>query len=91
MLLAVSLLFGLLVVWLVVTLFCIVLAIVRAVIGLREKEQLFIEPGEERLQREQKEIAARIEGLNRYILGSMILSIVLGVATFAYWVYLQLH
>lgn len=91
MLLAVSLLFGLLVVWLVVTAFCIVLAIYRAVIGLREKEQLFIELGEERLQREQKEIAARIEGLNPYILGSMILSAVLGVATFAYWVYLQLH
>lgn len=91
MLLAVSLLFGLLVVWLVVTLFCIVLAIVRAVIGLREEDQLFIEPGEERLLREQKEIATKIEGLNRYILGSLILSIVLGVATFAYWVYLQLH
>ena len=91
MLLAVSLLFGLLVAWLVVTAFCILLAVYRAMIGLREEDQLFIDPGEERLLREQKEIAARIERLNPYILGSMILSVVLGVATFAYWVYLRLQ
>lgn len=91
MLLAVSLLFGMLVAWLVLTAVCIALAIYRAMIGLREEDQLFIDPGEERLLREQKEIAGRIEGLRPYILGSLILSIVLGVATFAYWVWLRLQ
>lgn len=91
MLLGVSLLFGMLVAWLVVTAFCLGLAIYRAMIGLREEDQLFIDPGEERLLREQAEIAAKIERLSSLFIGSLIISVVLGLATFAYWVYLRLQ
>lgn len=86
MLLGVSLVLGLLVAWLVVTAVLIFLAIWRAVIGLREEDQLFIDPGEAHLAREQREIVSKLERLRPYILGLLITSIVLAVATFAAWV-----
>lgn len=90
MLLSVSLLFGMLVAWLAVTAVCIVLAIYRAVIGLREEDQLYIDPGEERLLREQQEVVARLDRLRPYFLGTLITSIVLLLVTFGLWVYLEL-
>lgn len=90
MLLGVSLLFGMLVVWLAVTAVCIALAIYRAVLSLREEDQLYIDPGEERLLREQAELTGRLDRLRPYFFGSIITSVVLGVATFALWVYQQL-
>ncbi|MBI2955791.1 MAG: hypothetical protein HYY26_00625 [Acidobacteria bacterium] len=90
MLLSISLLFGMLIAWLVITAVCIALAIYRAVVGLREEEVLFIDPGEERLRAEQKVLAAKLEKLGRYLLVAFILSVVVGVATFGLWVYQQL-
>lgn len=91
MLLGISLLFSLLVAWLAVTAVCIILAIYRGVIGLREEDQLFIDPGEERLLREQAALTGRLERLRPYFIGSLITSIVLGLATFGLWVYQQLQ
>ncbi len=86
MLLGVSLVFGLLIAWLVVTAVMIFFLVWRAVIGLREEDQLFIDPGEEHLAREQREIVSKLERLRPYVIGSVTGSIVLAVVTFAVWV-----
>ncbi len=90
MLLGVSLVFGLLIAWLVVTAVLIFFLVWRAVIGLREEDQLFIDPSEERLAREQREIVSKLERLQPYVIGSVTGSIVLAVVTFAVWVLQEL-
>jgi len=91
MLLSVSLVFVMLVAWLGVTALLILLAIVRAVISLREEDQLYIDPGEEKLLAEQREIVAKLDRLRPYLIGGFVASIVLGLATFGLWVYRQLQ
>ncbi len=90
MLLGVSLVFGLLTAWLVVTAVMIFFLVWRAVIGLREEDQLFIDPSEARLAREQVEIVSKLERLQPYVIGSVTGSIVLAVVTFAVWVLQEL-
>ncbi len=90
MLLGVSLVFGLLIAWLAVTAVMIFFLVWRAVIGLREEDQLFIDPSEERLAREQVEIVSKLERLRPYVIGSVTGSIVLAVTTFAVWVLQEL-
>ncbi len=90
MLLGVSLVFGLLIAWLAVTAVMIFFLVWRAVIGLGEEDQLFIDPGEERLAREQVEIVSKLERLRPYVIGSVAGSIVLAVTTFAVWVLQEL-
>lgn len=91
MLLIISPVFVMLVAWLAVTALLIVLAIVRAVISLREEDQLYIDPGEEKLLAEQRAIVAKLDRLRPYLLGSLVASLVLGLATFGLWVYQQLQ
>ena len=88
--LGVSLVFGLLIAWLAVTAVMIFFLVWRAVIGLREEDQLFIDPSEERLAREQREIVSKLERLRPYVIGSVTGSIVLAVVTFAVWVLQEL-
>jgi hypothetical protein len=90
MLLAQSLLLGMLVVWLLVTALTIGVWIYRAVLGLREEDALFIDPGEERLLKEQAELSGRMEALRPWLVGGVAASILLGLLTFAYWVYVRL-
>ncbi len=90
MLLGFSLVFGLLIAWLVVTAVMVFFLVWRAVIGLGEEDQLFIDPGEERLAREQVEIVSKLERLQPYVIGSVTGSIVLAVVTFAVWVLQEL-
>jgi hypothetical protein len=90
MLLTISLLFGMLIAWLAVTALFIVLWVYRAVIGLREEEVLYIDPGEEHLRRDQRETTAKIERVRPYLITTFVLVVVLGLATFGLWVYQQL-
>jgi hypothetical protein len=90
MLLSISLVFGMLIAWLVVTAIFIALWVYRAVIGLREDDVLFIDPGEDRLLKEQKEVGAKIDRLRPALIGSFVLVLVLGLATFGVWVYQSL-
>lgn len=90
MLLSVSLVFGMLIAWLVVTLFFIILCVYRAVISLQEEDVLYIDPGEDKLLQEQKEVNAKIERLRPLLMGTLALVVVLGLATFGLWVYQQL-
>lgn len=91
MLLSISLLLGMLIAWLVVTAVFIALWIYRAVIGLREDEVLYIDPGEARLLEEQKAIGAKIDRLRPFLIGTFVAVLVLGLATFGLWVYQQLR
>jgi hypothetical protein len=90
MLLSVSLVFGMLIAWLAVTLVFIILCVYRALISLQEEDVLYIDPGEEKLLQEQKEVAAKIERLRPYLVGTLVLVIALGLVTFGLWVYQQL-
>jgi hypothetical protein len=90
MLLSISLVFGMLIAWLVVTAIFIALWVYRAVIGLREDDVLFIDPGEDRLLKEQKEVSTKIDRLRPFLVGSLVLVLVLGLATFGVWVYQSL-
>lgn len=91
MLLSMSLVFGMLIAWLVVTLVFIVLCVYRAVISLQEEDVLYIDPGEDKLLQEQREVNTKIERLRPVLLGTLTLVVVLGVATFGLWVYQQLN
>lgn len=90
MLLSLSLVLWMLIAWLAVTLVFMGLWIYRAIIGLREEDVLYIDPGEEKLLREQKEVNTQIERLRPFLISAFVAVIVLGLATFAVWVYQQL-
>lgn len=91
MLLSISLVFGMLIVWLVVTAVFIVVWIYKALLGLREEDSLFIDPGEESQRRDQKEMFARMDRIRPIFLGTLIASLALGFVTFGLWVYQQLQ
>ncbi len=71
----------LLVVWGGITVLLIGLIIYRGLVGMREEDQLFLDPAEEHMQREQQEIVARVTRLApfitvlSYLSGGMILLI----------------
>ena len=90
MLLAVSLFMGMLYVWIVVTAFFLLIWAWRALVGLHEEEQLFIDQGESHLARDQAEVFQQMDKLRPYFLGSLFASVVLGITTFGTWVYQQL-
>ena len=90
MLLSLSLLLGMLIGWLAITAVCIGVAIYKAVIGLREEEVLYIDPGEDRLRDEQARLASRLDRIGKLFWVTFAVSIATGVLTFAFWVYQQL-
>jgi hypothetical protein len=90
MLLSISLLLGMLIAWLVVTAVFIGFWIYRAVIGLREDEMLYIDPGEESKRKDQQEMTAKIDRLRPFLIGSFVAVVVLGLVTAGLWVYRQL-
>lgn len=90
MLLAVSLFMGMLSVWIVVTAFFLLIWAWRALVGLHEEEQLFIDQGESHLAKDQAEVFQKMDKLRPYFLGSLLASVVLGITTFGTWVYQQL-
>jgi len=77
--------------WAAETAVLVALLIYRALIGMKEDDRLFLTAGEERVEREQHELQARIMNVNKYALWLGILCAVLGVATGGLWGYLQLH
>ena len=90
MLLSVSLVIVMLVAWLAVTAVLIALAIVRATISLREEDQLYIDPGEEKLLAEHRQIIGKLERIRPYLIASFVASVVLGLATLGLWIWQQL-
>lgn len=91
MLLAVSLIFGMLLAWFGVSAVLLVLLIYRAVFSLREEDQLFLDPGEKHLAREQQEVLRRLAGVRPYLWSVFIVWLLLGLATFGLWVWQSLY
>jgi hypothetical protein len=75
---------------LVITFVFIILCIYRATISLKEEDVLYIDPGEDKLLQEQKEVNAKIERLRPVLIGTFVLVVLLGLATFGLWVFQQL-
>lgn len=80
-------LFILLAIWLAVTAVAIGLAIYRGVYVLHEEDQLFLDPGEEHLRREQQQIISKVERISPWLMAAVVGSVVLGLATLGYWIY----
>lgn len=90
MLLSVSLILGMLIVWLAITAVCIAMAAYRGIVSLREEESLYIDAGEEAKLREQAAVAAKVEKISKLFWITFGVSVATGVATFGLWVYQQL-
>ena len=91
MMLAVSLVFGMLLIWSGVSGVLIVLLIYRATLSVRAEDQLFLDPGEVHLQREQQEVLRKLERLSPHLWGLFMAWLVVGLATFGLWVWQQLR
>ena len=77
--------------WASVTAVLVALLIYRALIGMREEDQLFLASGEEHLARDQKVLQTRISYVNKFAVWLGVLSglLLIGVATM--WVLANFH
>jgi len=77
--------------WASVTVVLVALLIYRALIGMREEDQLFLASGEEHLARDQKILQTRISHVNKFAVWLGVLSglLLIGLATM--WVLENFH
>jgi hypothetical protein len=73
--------------WASVTVILVGLLIYRALIGLREEDQLFLATGEEHQAREQQILQARISNVNKAAVWLGVLSALLLIGVATMWVY----
>ena len=76
--------------WASVTVVLVALLIYRALIGMREEDQLFLASGEEHMAREQQVLQARISNVNKFAVWLGVLSGLLLIAMASLWVYANL-
>ena len=72
--------------WASVTVILVGLLIYRALIGMREEDQLFLASGEEHQAHEQQVLQARIASVNKFAVWLGILSAVLLIGVAVMWV-----
>ncbi len=72
--------------WASVTVVLVGLLIYRALIGMREEDQLFLATGEEHQAHEQQVLQARIANVNKFAVWLGILSALLLIAVAVMWV-----
>jgi hypothetical protein len=72
--------------WASVTVVLVGLLIYRALIGMREEDQLFLASGEEHQAHEQQVLQARIASVNKFAVWLGILSAVLLIGVATLWV-----
>lgn len=77
--------------WSVVTVALVVLIIYRAVMGIHEENQIFLDRAEAAMEKEQVATLRRINTLDTFIKGLAILSSALLVIMAAIWVYGGFH
>lgn len=82
-----NLLYGLLIVWGVVTAVLICVMIYKSTLETREEDQLFLDAAENHMAAEQQLILQRIEKLQRPVMALMVVSGVLLAAIAGIWVY----
>jgi len=73
--------------WGSVTAILVGLLIYRALIGMREDDQLFLASGEEHQAHEQQVLQARIQSVNKYAVWLGVLSGLLLIGMASFWVY----
>ena len=73
--------------WGSVTAILVGLLIYRAMIGMREDDQLFLASGEEHQAHEQQVLQARIHSVNKYAVWLGVLSGLLLIGMASFWVY----
>ena len=78
---------GLLIAWGGVTVVLIVMFIRRSVLSMKEEDQLFLDKAEDHMRREQVEIVAKIEKLDKWVWTVGIVSAILLLAAAGFWVY----
>jgi len=76
--------------WASVTVILVGLLIYRALIGMREEDQLFLASGEEHIAREQQVLQTRISHVNKFAVWLGVLSGLLLIAMCTMWVYANL-
>jgi hypothetical protein len=77
--------------WASVTVVLVGLLIYRALIGMREEDQLFLASGEEHMARDQQVLQTRIAHVNKFAVWLGILSGVLLIGMAAMWVSANFH
>jgi hypothetical protein len=77
--------------WASVTAILVGLLIYRALIGMREEDQLFLASGEEHLAHDQQVLQARISHVNKFAVWLGILSALLLIGMATMWVRANLH
>ena len=77
--------------WASVTVVLVGLLIYRALIGMREEDQLFLASGGEHMAREQQVLQARISHVNKFAVWLGILSALLLIGMATMWVLANFH
>ena len=75
------------IVWAVITGVFVVLMIYRSLIGMKEDDQLFLDPTESKVEEEQRQIITRVVRITPYTKGFGFASLGLLVLMGAVWVY----
>jgi uncharacterized membrane protein len=78
---------ALLIVWAAVTTALVILIIYRSLVGMKEDDQLFLDPAEANLEAEQKAVLAKLEQLAPYTKILSVASGVLLLAIMGVWIY----
>jgi hypothetical protein len=78
-----------LIIWGVVTGILAVLLIYRSTVSMKEDDQLFLDPAQSNLEKEQQEVRVRLQRLTPYTTGLSVASGALLVASAGLWVYEQ--
>jgi hypothetical protein len=81
----------LLIIWAAITSVLAVLLAYRTLIGMKEDDQLFLDPAESNLEAEQKQLLIRLARLSPYIKGLSVASCLLLLGTGAILIYRGLH
>lgn len=77
----------LLIIWGAITAVLIVLGIWRALVGMREENQIFLDPAEEKMAQEMQQIISKAERIERWMKGFGIASAALLVVIAGVWIY----
>ena len=81
---------ALMVVWAAATLVLIGLLIYKAILSLREDDQLFLGAGEKHLEDEQQVLVGKLQSIGRYSMIFGVLSVALLLAIAGVWTYQEL-
>ena len=78
---------ALLISWAAVTVVLVILLVYRSIIGMKEDDQLFLNPAESKMEAEQREIMTRLNRLSPYTKSLGFASALLLVIMAGAWVY----